>query len=401
MKNFKPIVLLAALLFMMTLMVPTLLVLPFGEEHASGKLGENVKGPKPENPTSSIEVAVYRTSKQTVEKLPLEEYVKGVVASEMPAEFAKEALKAQALTARTYIVKQMMSDEKIKLPEDAIVADTEFFQVYKSDEELKKMWGPDYSRKIKKIEEAVQETSGQILTYEGTPIDATFFSTSNGFTENSEAIWMNSLPYLKSVESPWDKNSPKFSGQKVLPIAEFESNWVSRYRDGNIGEVTEFTAGKRVAKVDINGKEISGKDIREKLGLMSTDFTWERKGDKIVINTHGYGHGVGMSQYGANGMADGRKKISRHRSLLLPRCGNNSLRLLYYDHYSKKIKEGQSLTTLVVGLSFVFAERMNGVKPSHFFHFLISARVCLSLEIFFPCKHWIESMKRQERQYNP
>ena len=309
MKNFKPIVLLAALLFMITLLVPTLLVLPFGEEQAGGKLGENVKGSNTENPTSSIEVAVYRTAKQTVEKLPLEEYVKGVVASEMPAEFAKEALKAQALTARTYIVKQMMSDEKVKLPKDATVADTEFFQVYKSDEELKKIWGPDYSRKIKKIEEAVQETSGQILTYAGTPIDATFFSTSNGFTENSEAIWMNSLPYLKSVESPWDKNSPKFSGKKVIPIADFEAKLgVKVPGDGNIGEVTAFTEGKRVAKVDINGKEISGKDIREKLGLMSTDFTWERKGDKIVINTQGYGHGVGMSQYGANGMAEEGKQ---------------------------------------------------------------------------------------------
>jgi stage II sporulation protein D len=309
MKNFKPIVLLAALLFMITLLVPTLLVLPFGEEHASGKLEENVKGSNTENPTSSIEVAVYRTAKQTVEKLPLEEYVKGVVASEMPAEFAKEALKAQALTARTYIVKQMMSDEKIKLPKDATVADTEFFQVYKSDEELKKIWGPDYSRKIKKIEEAVRETSGQILTYAGTPIDATFFSTSNGFTENSEAIWTNSLPYLQSVESPWDKNSPKFNGQKVIPIAEFEAKLgVKVPGNGKIGEVIAFTAGKRVAKVDINGKEISGKDIREKLGLMSTDFTLERKGDKIVINTQGYGHGVGMSQYGANGMATEGKK---------------------------------------------------------------------------------------------
>ncbi len=309
MKNFKPIVLLAALLFMMTLMVPTLLVLPFGEEQASGKLGENVKDVNATNPASSIEVSVYRTSKQTVEKLPLEEYVKGVVASEMPAEFAKEALKAQALTARTYIVKQMMSDEKVKLPEDAIVADTEFFQVYKSKEELKETWGPDYNRKMKKIEEAVQETSGQILTYQGNPIDATFFSTSNGFTENSEAIWMNSLPYLKSVESPWDKNSPKFSGKKVIPIAEFESKLgVKVPGNGNIGEVTAFTAGKRVAKVEINGKEISGKEIREKLGLMSTDFTWERVGDKIVINTEGYGHGVGMSQYGANGMAEEGKQ---------------------------------------------------------------------------------------------
>ncbi|HVH96578.1 MAG TPA: SpoIID/LytB domain-containing protein, partial [Bacillus sp. (in: firmicutes)] len=95
MKKFKPLVLLAALLFMITLIVPTLLVLPFGEEQASGKLGENVKNPNPKSPTSSIEVAVYRTSKQVVEKLPLEEYVRGVVASEMPADFAKEALKAQ------------------------------------------------------------------------------------------------------------------------------------------------------------------------------------------------------------------------------------------------------------------------------------------------------------------
>src|SRR3954452_3283280 len=283
MKNFKPIVLLAALLFMITLLVPTLLVLPFGEEHASGKLEENVKGSNTENPTSSIEVAVYRTAKQTVEKLPLEEYVRGVVASEMPAEFAKEALKAQALTARTYIVKQMMSDEKIKLPKDAIVADTEFFQVYKSDEELKKAWGPDYSRKIKRIEEAVQATQGQILTYEGNPIDATFFSTSNGFTENSEAIWSNSLPYLKSVESPWDKQSPKYSGQKVIPIKEFEAKLgVKLPNNKTIGQVTERTAGKRVAKVEINGKEVTGTDIREKLGLMSTDFTWERKGNNIV-----------------------------------------------------------------------------------------------------------------------
>jgi len=309
MKKFKPVVLLAALLFTITLMVPTLLVLPFGEEKASGKLEEKVQDPNLENSTSSIEVPVYRASKQVVEKLPLEEYVRGVVASEMPADFAKEALKAQALTARTYIVKQMLSDEKMKLPEDAIVADTEFYQVYKSDEELKGVWGSDYSWKIEKIEEAVQETNGQILTYEGTPIDATFFSTSNGFTENSEAIWLNSLPYLKSVESPWDKNSPKFSGQKVIPVTEFETKLgVKLSNNESIGEVTEFTAGKRVSKVDINGKEISGKDIREKLGLMSTDFTWKRKGNNIVINTEGYGHGVGMSQYGANGMASEGKK---------------------------------------------------------------------------------------------
>ncbi|MCQ6274636.1 stage II sporulation protein D [Bacillus sp. V3B] len=314
MKKFKPVVLLGALLFIVTLMIPTILVLPFGEEKVIGKLGEKVEESNSKsdgNATGSLsmEVAVYRTEKQDVEKLALEEYVRGVVASEMPADFAKEALKAQSLTARTYIVKQMMSDQKLDLPKDANVADTEFYQVYKSDEELKEIWGPDYSWKIEKIKEAVQETEGQILTYEGTPIDATFFSTSNGFTENSEAIWLNPLPYLKSVESPWDKQSPKFIGQKVIPIKEFEAKLgVKLPNDETIGQITERTAGKRVGKVNINGKEVTGKDIREKLELMSTDFTWERKGNNIVITTRGYGHGVGMSQYGANGMAEEGKK---------------------------------------------------------------------------------------------
>ncbi|WP_338450193.1 stage II sporulation protein D [Niallia oryzisoli] len=319
MKKFKPVVLLAALLFTVTLMIPTIVVLPFGEEKIIGKLGEDVQeeaAAKPETEVAStapsIDVAVYRTAKQDVESIPLEEYVAGVVASEMPADFEKEALKAQALTARTYIVKQLMSDQSVDLPKDANVADTEFFQVYKSPEELKKVWGPsDFSWKMEKINEAVKETQGQILTYDGNPIDATFFSTSNGYTENSEAIWANSLPYLQSVESPWDKQSPKFSGQRIIPVKEFETKLGVKLKNNKtIGEVTERTAGKRVAKVNINGKEVSGKDIRDKLGLMSTDFTWERRGDDIVINTKGYGHGVGMSQYGANGMAKEGKKYT-------------------------------------------------------------------------------------------
>ncbi|KAA9027805.1 stage II sporulation protein D [Niallia endozanthoxylica] len=318
MKKFKPVVLLAALLFIVTLMIPTFVVLPFGEEKVSGKLGEDVKEAAREKPEAevtaapSIDVAVYRTAKQDVESIPLEEYVAGVVASEMPADFEKEALKAQALTARTYIVKQLMSNQSVELPKDANVADTEFFQVYKSPDELKQIWGPsNFEWKMEKIKEAVRETQGQILTYDGTPIDATFFSTSNGYTESSEAIWPNSLPYLKSVESPWDKQSPKYNGQKIISVKDFEAKLGVKLSDNKtIGAVIERTEGKRVAKVNINGKEVSGKDIRNKLGLMSTDFTWERRGDNIVINTKGYGHGVGMSQYGANGMAKEGKKYA-------------------------------------------------------------------------------------------
>lgn len=307
MTKFKPFIVLAALLFAVTLIVPAMLVIPFSEEKVSGKLGEKLKQETETAeipPGPAIEVGVYRLAQKKLENVPLEDYIVGVVASEMPAEFEKEALKAQALAARTFIVKQMMIKDELDMPDGALVYDTVIHQVYKNDKELRQQWKKDYSWKIQKVREAVKETRGQILTYEGSPITASFFSTSNGFTENSEAIWPNSVPYLKSVESKWDLQSPKFSGREVFTVQEFEKKLgVKLPNDRTIGNVTERTAGKRVAKVEINGKVVSGKDIREKLGLKSTDFTWERKGNDIIINTEGYGHGVGMSQYGANGMA--------------------------------------------------------------------------------------------------
>ncbi|MED3549394.1 stage II sporulation protein D [Cytobacillus praedii] len=308
--KFKLFIVLGALLFVITLMIPSLVVLPFTEDQVTGKLGEQLK--KGESPaetkvTSSgpaVEVAVFQMQKKQTVTLPLEEYIVGVVASEMPREFEKEALKAQALAARTYIVNQMLKESKTELPGGALVTDTIQHQVYKDDAELRRIFKDDYSWAIKKIREAVNETSGQIITYNGSPIDASFFSTSNGYTENPEEVWLMPLPYLKSVESPWDLDSPKFVGQKVFTVSEFEQKLgVKLPNNSTIGNVTERTAGKRVGEVEINGKVLKGKDIRDTLGLKSTDFTWERKGDKIIINTKGNGHGVGMSQYGANGMA--------------------------------------------------------------------------------------------------
>ncbi|WP_066399599.1 stage II sporulation protein D [Cytobacillus eiseniae] len=311
MPKVKPIIVLAACLFVITLLIPTLLVLPFTEDQATGKLGERLKEkevPADQTVTSSgpqVDITVFRMKKKETITLPLEEYLVGVVASEMPREFEKEALKAQALAARTYIVNQMLNDNKSELPGGAVVTDTIDHQVYKDEAELRVAFKSDYDWAIKKIREAVNETSGQIITYNDAPIDASFFSTSNGYTENSEAIWLTPLPYLKSVESPWDLQSPKFGGQEVFTIAEFEEKLgVKLPNDSTIGKITERTAGKRVGTVEINGKVIKGRDIRENLKLKSTDFTWERKGDKIIIHTKGYGHGVGMSQYGANGMAE-------------------------------------------------------------------------------------------------
>lgn len=307
MKKINPLVVLAAFLFAATLLIPAFLVMPFKGGWSGGKLSENVPQTPSQTTTadSGVEVAVYRSAKSKVEKIPLEDYLVGVVASEMPADFAEEALKAQALTARTYIVKQMLSKEGHSgLPVGAQVGDTQMDQVYKDKDELKRIWGSDYSWKIKKIVEAVRATGGQILTYHGEPITATFFSTSNGYTENSEDYWPSSLPYLRSVASPWDKNSPMFSRQTVIPVQDFEAKLGVRLTgDPTIGKIIERTAGKRIGKVDFNGKILTGKTIREKLNLNSSDFTMERQGGNIIIHTKGYGHGVGMSQYGANGMA--------------------------------------------------------------------------------------------------
>jgi stage II sporulation protein D len=309
MKKYKPLIVLVSLLFVVTLIVPAMLVLPFSEGKVSGKLGENIKqqtSEKTQTADAGVEVGVYRFSKSKIEEVPLEDYLVGVVASEMPADFNEEALKAQALTARTYIVKQLMNKQNhLGLPKGANVGDSEMDQVYSSDDQLRKEWGSDYSRKRKKVLDAVRATSGQILTYNGEPIQASFFSTSNGYTENSEDYWPSELPYLRSVTSPWDKTSPKFNNQQVFNVKDFEAKLGVRLGNGStIGQIIARTTGKRVGKVAFSGgKVLTGKEIREKLGLKSSDFTWERKGNNIVIDTRGYGHGVGMSQYGANGMA--------------------------------------------------------------------------------------------------
>ncbi|MFJ7676798.1 stage II sporulation protein D [Peribacillus sp. NPDC097264] len=311
MKAMKPVIVLSIAVAFVIIMIPAVLVLPFSNDVTSGELAEQLEKKEKEegkevaaNKMSSIDVAVYRTATQKIQKLPLETYLSGVVAAEMPADFEEEALKAQALTARTYIVNQLMSNNRRGLPKGADVGDTVMHQVYKNDNELKKQWGSDYKWKMKKIDKAIKATEGKILTYDGKPITATFFSTSNGYTENSEEYWQAEFPYLKSVSSPWDKESPKFYNKMVVDAGDFERKLgVSLSSGTTIGTVVQRTTGNRVALVEIGGKKLTGMQIREKLGLNSSDFDWERQGNQIVITTKGYGHGVGMSQYGANGMA--------------------------------------------------------------------------------------------------
>ncbi|SDN12760.1 stage II sporulation protein D [Fictibacillus solisalsi] len=308
--RLKPISFFLSIFVLVLVLIPALVVLPYSSKAPQllETKPKKMQQKSVEALSSALAVPVYRTAEEKVEKVPLEDYVKGVVASEMPADFEMEALKAQALTARTYIARMLANNKDVNLPGGAAVTDSILYQVYKSDDELKKLWGSDYKKKMQKITKAVAETRGDILTYEGQPIFASFFSTSNGYTENSEDYWGTKYPYLKSVKSPWDKNTPKFSQKQEIPLSEVERKLgVGIKENGTIGNVTNRTEGNRIASITIGSKTFTGKDIREKLGLRSSDFTLTKQGNKVIADTKGFGHGVGMSQYGANGMAkDGK-----------------------------------------------------------------------------------------------
>ncbi|HLR75005.1 MAG TPA: stage II sporulation protein D [Virgibacillus sp.] len=300
-----PSVLLIASLMTIILVIPTLIVVPFNQKESTHANKESTESEEEvtieQDDDSALSVAVMRTQSEEVENIPLETYVARVVASEMPAEFELEALKAQALAARTYIVNYLLHNES---PEDPNVTDGTEHQVYKNDEELRRQWGSDYQWKMEKLTEAVEATKGKILTYNNAPITPAYFSTSNGYTENSEDYWENEIPYLRSVESKWDEKSPEYLDQQILTIPE-----VAQALDIDLPESTYIsmdvtrTNSQRVKELTIGDHTFSGREVREKLQLQSSDFSIEQKNNHLIFKTKGYGHGVGMSQYGANGMA--------------------------------------------------------------------------------------------------
>ena len=262
------------------------------------------------NYLSNVIVRVKRDDK--IENVFLEEYVVGVVGGEMPASFELEALKAQSVASRTYVLKKILSNEN----NDYDILDTVNNQVYLDSDELKKKWGIDYTKYINRIRTAVNETSMEYLEYDGEIIDAMFFSTSNGYTEDSGIIFQKSLPYLKSVESSWDERvASAFNSSTSMSLQEFYERLNIKYSGTLKVEVLERSKSNRILRLKINGIEINGKDIYSKLGLRSYDFTLTQVGNNVDIKTKGYGHGVGMSQYGAHGMAKegyNYKEILKH-----------------------------------------------------------------------------------------
>ena len=241
---------------------------------------------------SAIKLRVLMTD-GTVAEMPMEEYILGVVLGEMPASFELEALKAQAVVARTYTV-------RANHHEDAdICIDHTCCQAYCSPK--------DYlgsASDLEKVKKAVEATAGEIVTYKGAPIEATYFSCSGGKTEDAVAVWGQDVPYLQAVDSPGEEKSASYLKTTAMTAGAFSQAFGGLSGSPNqwIGEIT-YTRGGGVATIQIGGKTYKGTQVRQILGLRSTAFVITIVGSSVTITTKGYGHRVGMSQYGADAMA--------------------------------------------------------------------------------------------------
>ena len=238
---------------------------------------------------------IIKRSNGLITNIEIEEYVIGVVGAEMPASFNEEALKAQAIIARTYAVSV--------LNQGKILTDTSSTQNYKDNEELKKMWGSNFDKYYQKIKNAVNNTKGIYLTYNGKIIDAVYHSTSNGQTENAEYVWGTNKPYLVSVDSPYDTTNKSFYYEKFIAYADLTKAFNIEINKNTLIDIISRTTGNRVEKIIIDNQTYSGTQVRALLSLRSADFEIIKNENGITFTTKGYGHGVGLSQYGANGMA--------------------------------------------------------------------------------------------------
>ncbi len=280
----------------------------FNGEHTGKKHVSVVKCPR--------YISIERKETGKTERVKFEEYIKGVVASEMPSTFHKEALKAQAVAARTYALSKLQRDDHL--------CDTTHCQVYRSEKEQIRIHGKGWKETgWKKIKEAVNSTSGEAMYYDGKLVmQPLYFSSSGGKTENSEDVFSNAYPYLVSVSSPYENEASHKNEKITMSIKEFASTLEKSFKNENFGKIKKSkidvlsrTLGGRVEKIKIGKVTLQGSDIRTAFNLPSTLFELSFSGDKITITTNGSGHGVGMSQYGANGMAKkgyGYKEILAH-----------------------------------------------------------------------------------------
>ena len=275
---------------------------PVNTEHTS------IDNTSTNNTTNSSvsEITVYRSNGSVI-NLNMTDYLIGVVSSEMPASFNFEALKAQSVLARTYALKAKQTGKKL--------TDTVSTQSYIDIDQMKNKWGNSFNTYYNKIKNAVENTNGEYLSYNGNYIEALYHSTNNGKTESSLDVFGNYYPYLISVSSEYDKNASSYLRTINMPLDTISNKLGLSLNNDSVISILSYTDGGNIKEININGNNFSGKKVRELLGLRSADFDISISDNNANITTRGYGHGVGMSQYGANGMANagyGYKDILSH-----------------------------------------------------------------------------------------
>ncbi|KMT22774.1 stage II sporulation protein D [Clostridium cylindrosporum] len=282
---------------------------------------KDVKDIKDIAKSKDVMVRVYYVPQKKIISLPIEEYIKGVVSSEMPVSFHEEALKAQAIAARSFVVPRLAvaggkGYSKVK---GADVSSEVDCQAFLPKEERMKKWGAEAEAKWRKVSKAVDDTRGQVLTYDGKiATSIKYFSTSGGRTEDAVEVFGNAQPYLKSVESKGEEEAPSFKSQVTVKREEFVAKIKSKYKDAKIDaknldkqiKILERTGGNRVKSISVGGKVLTGVEMRSLFGLKSADFTLGFDRAIVAFYVQGYGHGVGMSQWGANEMGKSGKKYN-------------------------------------------------------------------------------------------
>ena len=258
-----------------------------------------------------------------VETMPLSQYLRGVVAAEMPASFPPEALKAQAVAARTYTLYKLQAYQQgVDIPESHMGAqlcdDFSHCKAYVDlDQVEQSLWGEDAADYRAAIDSAVGDTDGMAVTYQGEPIAAVFHAASSGQTEDALDVWGASHPYLTSVESPGEQDCPKYQGQVSIAPSQFAEIFLEAHPEADFSQPADtwFRDSNRsqsggVINVSVGGVRVSGAEVRSLLGLNSTNFTLQASEEALVFSTLGYGHGVGLSQYGARALALEGKSFS-------------------------------------------------------------------------------------------
>ena len=245
----------------------------------------------------------------TVTEMSFSDYLQGVLRAEMPASFQEDALRAQAVAARTYTYYKMQNGGNHGDTAD-ICTDHTCCQAFLGKDRAAENWGKNAERYEAKIENAVSATDGQVMLYGGAPILAVFHSSSAGETWNSGEVWAQDLPYLQSVSSPEGEGVPNYYSTVELTEAEFREKFLAARPEADLsGPASGWIRdpvmdGVHVESVTIGGVSVSGPSVRSIFGLRSASFTAEAGDGKITFYVTGYGHGVGLSQYGANAMAE-------------------------------------------------------------------------------------------------